>query len=360
MIVGTRGNWPPRVDLRQGVELPNRSTTTVRPAHRRSRLPISVCALTLLFSPGFAEPANEGAAASESETTAPDLHRAVTRFELDLDTLRWVAGSPKPAASPWAVSEAAPRHLLWQAQVMFRKASELAQEVAGPRTLPLPPGSWRRAQPRPAPLDRDIELADVLRVVADARQRIRAAMGLQNIMVEGQMPPHDPAATASDVLVRILQANRQLNLLQHREVLPRDAYNRVMAAVNRAGDLLGGGYPPAAPLVAGQRPDDVYRRLVTCMGLLQEAAATHGIQTLGLNLQRELARQDVSEADVYHLATTLLADLQYLAQVLRPQATRPPRGEYPLPNFVFPAHIHQVAGVLEAQLGMLATSDLLR
>ena len=129
-----------------------------------------------------------------------------------------------------------------------------------------------------------------------------------------------------------------------------------MAAVNRAGDLLGGGYPPAPPLAAGQRPDDVYRRLVNCMGLLQEAAAAQGLWTLGLNLQRELARQDVSDADVYHLATTLLADLEHLAQVLRREATRPPRGEYPTPDFVFPAHIHQIAGVLETQLRTLATN----
>lgn len=326
---------------------------------RRSFSRTAAGALTaLLVLPGFGEQADDDAAALNpaSATTAPELHQAVAQFQLDLEMLRWVTGSPKPTASPWAVSEATPRHLLWQAQVMFRKAGELAQEVAGPRALPLPPGSWRRAQPRPAPLDRDIELADVLRVVADARERIRAAIALQNIrMVEGQTPPHDPANTASDVLVRIVQANRQLNLLQHREVPPRDAYNRIMAAVNRAGDLLGGGYPPAPPLAAGQRPDDVYRRLVTCMGLLQEAAATHRIQTLGLNLERELARQDVSDADVYHLATTLLADLEHLAQVLRPEATRPPRGEYPMPDFVFPAHIHQLAGVLEAQLRSLAT-----
>ena len=315
---------------------------------------MSACTLALLCSPGFAEQAN---GRPESEATAPEVHQAATQFQRDLEVWRWVTGSPKPAASPWAVSEAAPRHLLWQAQVMFRKASELAQEVAGPRALPLPEGSWRRAQPRPAPVDRDIEMADVLRVVADARERIRAAIGLEKIrMVEGQKPPLDPTATASDVLVSIVQANRQLNLLQHREVPPRDAYNRVMAAVNHAGDLLGGGYPPAPPLAAGQRPDNVYRRLVTCMGLLQEAAAAHGIQTLGLNLQRELAREDVSDADVYHLATTLLADLEYLAQVLRPEATRAPRGEYPMPDFVFPAHIHQLAGVLEAQLRTLARS----
>lgn len=318
----------------------------------------AACALTAaLFAPGFAEPAGDAGLDPPSETTAADVHQAVAHFELELEMLRWVTGSAKPAAAPWAVSEAEPRHLLWQAQVMFRKASELAQEVAGPRSLPLPPGSWRRAQPRPAPLGRDIRLADVLRVVADARARIRAVIALQNIrMLEGARPVRDAAKTASDVLVRIVQANRQLNLLLHREVPPRDAYNRVMAAVNRAGDLLGGGYPPAPALAAGQSPDDVYRRLVNCMGLLQEAAAAQGTQTLGLNLQRELARQDVSDADVYHLATTLLADLEHLAQVSRREATRPPRGEYPTPDFVFPAHIHQIAGVLETQLRTLATA----
>ena len=188
------------------------------------RVPAAACALTAaLFSPGFAEPAGDGDAGLDppSETTAPDVHQAVAHFELDLEMLRWVTGSAKPAAAPWAVSEAEPRHLLWQAQVMFRKASELAQEVAGPRSLPLPPGSWRRAQPRPAPLDRDIRLADVLLVVADARDRIRAVIALQNIrMLEGPRPARDAAKTSSDVLVRIVQANRQLNLLLHREVPP--------------------------------------------------------------------------------------------------------------------------------------------
>ena len=319
----------------------------------------ALCALGAGHLPLLAEEAETASPrAVPGEAAAPDLHQAVAQLQLDLEMLRWVAGSPKVEVSPWAVSRAAPRHLLWQAQVMFRKASQFAEEVAGARALELPPGSWRRTQPRQPPLGRDSQLADVLQVVVDAHDRIRAAIKLQNIrMVEGQRPERDSAKTAGDVLASIVQGNRQLNLLLHREVPPRDAYNRVMAAVERAADLLGGSYPPAPPLVTGQRPDDVYRRLVTCLGLLQPAASQRGIATLSLDLNRELSRQGVSDADVYHLATTLLSDLEHMTQFLGREATKPPRGEYPSPAFVFPAHIHQIAGVLETQLRTLASTD---
>lgn len=322
----------------------------------RCRVLRLLCALGALgHLPALAEEAKEGA---PRPAQAPDLYQAVAHFSLDLEMLRWVAGSQKVEASPWVVSRVAPRHLLWQAQVMFRKASSFAEEVANAKALPLPPGSWRRTQPRQPPLGREPQLVDALRVVVDAHDRIRAAIELQNIrMVEGLRPEPDSTKTAGDVLALIVQNSRQLNLLLHREAPPRDAYNRVMAAVERAADLLGGTYPPVPPLVTGQRPDDAYRRLVTCLGLLQQAAAKQGIPTLNLDLDRELARQDVSDADVYHLATALLSDLEYMTQLLGRAATKPPRGEYPRLAFVFPSHIHQIAGVLETQLRTLASTE---
>lgn len=324
--------------------------SAVVPACRRLGL-----ALALACVPVAGE-ADGDAATEQSAATPAALHRAVMRFQFDLEMLRWVVGDPKVAAATWEVSEVAPRHLFWQAQVMFRKARELAEEVAGTKTLPLPAGSWRRARSRPAPRDRAIALADVLQVLQDAHDHTRAAITLQNVRMAGAPPPvEDPTKTAGDVLAQIVQANRQLNILLHAEVTARDAYNRVMAAVERAGDLLGGHYPPRPALVAGQRPDDVYGRLVSCLGLLRQAASARQILPLGLNLDRELSRQDVSVADVHHLATMLLADLEYMTIRLDSEVTRPPRGEYPMPEFVFPSHIQQIASVLEAQLSTLAT-----
>lgn len=332
----------------------------IAPRMARFRVGIQCSLLGVLGGLGqlplLAEEAAGAANERPQQAASPDLYQAVAHFQLDLEMLRWVTGSPRVALSPWAVSMVEPRHLLWQAQVMFRKASQFAEEIAGTRELALPPGSWRRTQPRP-PASGDIQLDDVLRVVVDAHERIRATIELQNIrMVGGQRPDRDVTKTAGDALAQIVQGNRQLNFLLHREVPPRDAYNRVMAAVERAGDLLGGTYPPLSPLVAGKRPDDVYGRLITCLGLLRSAASTLEIPTLALDLDRELARQDVSGADVYHLATTLLSDLEYMTRLLGREATKPPRGEYPNPPFVFPSHIHQLAGVLETQLRNLAST----
>lgn len=342
--------------------------------HRYIRLRRLAGLGVLACTPAFAEEADRGAQA----VAPPDLYQTVAHFQLDLELLRWVVGDPKLAVAPWQVSDAAPRHLLWQAQVMFRKASQLAEEVAGPRTLPLQPGSWRRSLPRPAPLHRDPQLADVHQVIVDAHDRIRAILALQNIrMVEGQSsgqdagdtnasqalmlaqmqrPDRDAGKTPGDVLAQIVQTNRQLNLLLHREIAPRDAYNRVMAAVDRAGDLLGGYYPQPPPLVSGQNPDDVYRRLIACFGLLRQAAPRQ-LQALGLDLERELARQGVREVDIFHLATTLLSDIEHMARRLGSETTKPPRGEYPVPEFVFPSHIQQLGVVLETQLRAWVEAD---
>ena len=324
-----------------------RQNATSRRRHRRHLRQVASLGV-LVLAPAFADE-NDG----EAPAVAPSaLHQKVVRFHLDLEMLRWVMGYPKLTAAPWQVSDATPSHMLRQAQVMFRMTSQFAEEVAGPRVLPMPPGSWRRSLPRPAPLDRDAQLADVLQVVNDAHDRIRAIVTLQNIQnirIVGEQPDPDETKTPGDVLAQIVQANRQLNLLLHRGIAPRDTYNRVMAAVDRAGDLLDGHYPQLPPLVVGQNPDDAYRRLIACFGVLRQAAPRQ-LQALGIDLERERVRQGVREADIYHLATTLLADLENVANALGSKTTKPPRGEYPVPPFVFPSHIAQLGTVLETQL----------
>ena len=207
-----------------------------------------------------------------------------------------------------------------------------------------------------------MRLDDALLVIDDARDRVRAAIVLQNIRVVGGEAQQEsqrrgrgrrPSAEnggLGEVLAQIVQTTRQLDLLLHREVMPREAYNEVMAAMDRAGDLAGGFYPVRPPLVTGRRPHDVYEHLLTCMGLLMRADAAADVQVLRLGLDQEVGRERVTIADVLHLATTLLADLDHVAVRLSSARTRPPKGEYPRRPFVFPSHIDQMVGVLEAQL----------
>ena len=293
-----------------------------------------------------------------AESDLGDVYQAVMEFHLDINTLQFTVGEPPPQVTKWLVVEAAPRHVFGQAQILYRNANQLAEEVAGQRMLRLPAGSWRRSQPRPMPEGFAVRPEDILQVVTDAGNHIRALMGLQNIQILNKpLIERGRARTLADVLTMIVEANRQLDALLHREVLPRRAYNRVMAAVDRAGDLVGGRYPLPSGLETGRRPRDAYRRLIGCLELLHAAErARRAGGTLVLDWDRELAREQVSNADVYHLATAVLADLDFLTKRLGTQVTKMPRGEYEMPRFVFPSHIHQLAGVLEAQLRLLATA----
>ena len=306
-------------------------------------------------------PAQGVEATTESAQATPparelDIYQEVMRLQSKLNALRWVTGDPVLDAMPWIVVTATPRHLFYQAQVLFNKTSQIAEEIAGPRILPLPDDGWRRSLPRPVPQGRPVELDDVLRVVTDAHDRLQAATKLQNIRTIDVEPPARETATAGEVLTVIVQASWQLDLLLHREVPSHDAYNQVMSAVNRAGDLLGGVYPAAPKLVVGQRSLDAYRRLISCMSFLQRAGQIGQTQVLSLDVDRELARQSVAVADVYHIATTLLLDIDHIALEMGSKDTKPPRGEYPMPQFVFPSHINQMAAVLEAQLRLFANS----
>ena len=328
--------------------------TWPRLRHRRRWAAWALAAAATVPGQGAEAPAPTADATGPAQSL--DVYQAVMRLQLDLEALRWVAGEPVLDAAPWIAVATTPRHLFYQAQVLFGKASQIADEIAGPRILPLPDDGWRRSLPRPAPQDRQVELDDVLRVITDAHDRVRAVIELQNIRTIQLDLPVRETVTAGEVLTAIVQANWQLDLLLNREVPPLDAYNLVMSAVNRTGDLLGGVYPTASDLVIGERPLDAYRRLISCMDLLQLAGEPGRAAALGLDIDRELARENVTVADVHHLAATLLSDLDHMASELGSQATKPPKGEYPRPRFVFPSHIDQMAAVLQEQLRLLAAS----
>lgn len=369
----TRGRARPGLDVGAGgvgEERIRRGRMVGRAARRGAwRRGVAGVLATALAPFAAAQPDATPAAETQSAPAlvgVADLRQALARLRRNMGMLRWVAGESRVDTPPWAVAAATPRHVLWQAQVLFGRAVQLAEEVAGSRILPLPEGSWRRSLPRSAPQGRDVRLDDALLVIEDAHDRIRAAIRLQNIRIVGgesqqerQRGGRNRRAAADEgglgeVLAQIVQAIRQLDLLLYREVLPREAYNEVMTAMDRAGDLTAGFYPARPPLVAGRRPQDVYEHLLTCMELLMSADAAADVQVLRLSLDQEVGRERVTLADVQQLATTLRADLDHVAMRLNSARTRPPKGEYPRRPFVFPSHIDQMVGVLEVQLRRFA------
>lgn len=294
--------------------------------------------------------------AAAAVAAAPaDVYLAVLRLQVHLGALRYVVEGTELDAPPWTAGDALPRHAFGQAQLMFRRVGQLADEMAGGRSLPLAPGDWSASPPRPAPEGREISDADVLQVVADAQARIRALLELRNIhvVVEG-MPARDAATSQGDVLEKIVQASRQASLLLERDAPLQDIHRSLTYALNWAGDLLDGRYPPAEAPARGIEPSEVYQRMIDCMRLLQSVQTARSIQTLNLNLADETRQRDIPLASLDDLASLLASELAHLAQSSGVRRRPLPLGEYRMPRNPQPHHLHRLAGTLETQLGWLA------
>ena len=313
--------------------------------HQPSRVRRLLAVLTLSLCGG----------AESAEVAPADIHRAIENFRLELEALRWVADEPKLAAPPWAAREAAPRHLFWQAQELYRRTFQLSEELAGGSSLSLAADTWRRSQPRPAPQGRAIRLADVQRLLADAHDRLRALLRLRNIRVSlATAQPEEAPLSNNRALAQIVQASRQVSLMLGRSMPPRDVYNRMLMAIDQAGNLSDGLYPALPPLTEGDQPADVHLRLIECLRLLPTAPAAEGVSLLVLDLEAEMRLQNVTPADNYDLATALISDLAYLGQRLDAAYSPLPRGEYRAPRMVLPSHVQRLVGVLQEQMLALA------
>ena len=288
--------------------------------------------------------------AEDALNAAPaDVDLAVLLLQVDVEALRWATQGPEFDQPPWVVGEAAPRHVLWPAQLLLQRANWLASQTAAPQAA----DAWRLFQPGAVPEGREITDADVLALVRDAHARIRATLERRNINVAvDDLPRRGVAQSRGDALRRILQASGQIDRMLGREASLRDVYNRLAQAVDRAGDLLNGRYPTLPALMQEAQALNVFQRLLACLSALQAVQAAHGVETLDLSGQPRPA--DIRVADLDHLAVVLASELAYLAQRsgVRPRSL--PRGEFRTPRDLSPAHLHRLAEVLEAQLRWLA------
>ena len=296
---------------------------------RRRLLQTGVVALALSMAP----------VRGEEEARAPgpaEVATAVARLRADIDVFRFVMGAPIVAETTWSVTAAAPRHALYTAETLFAKVNRLAQEVAGtPRALP--PTSAAR------------DAAATLAVVASAHEVLRDLMRSTGVSPADEPPP-PRGPTFAAALVDMVEANRQLNAMLLHEYRPAEIHGLVIAAMAHVACVAGEPYPPLPPLRVGFTSTDVYRVLLECYRLVREAEAAADMATLALNLRRERRRQDVPASDVYDIARLLLADITSMACEGDAQRTAPP---YPRPSYVYAAHVHRLAGVLEAMLRTL-------
>ena len=258
----------------------------------------------------------------------------------EVELIREVMGRPFDDSPRLPASNVSQLEAFFQAQTLFRKVNQLAQEIAGaPRT-----GA--------PPLETDVRPADTHGVLSAAREQV--ALVKEALGIETEVPAVPPgSASATGVFMTIIDVNRQLNLLLQQPIAPSDVFQQVtLAIIYCAGILSNYGItelPPPTPFDGYKRPGDVYQLLLQEMTQVSGILRRAGVNSLRLSAGRNIP-DDIEPGHVYDLARILVSSLAALQDALGAQEVFPDLEE---PERVFPTQVYQRATILQRQLAQL-------
>ena len=269
----------------------------------------------------------------------PDVYAMASQVADEIEIIREVMGRPYDDSPRLPATGVSQFEVYFQAQTLFRKSNQLAQEYAGAARVPAPPVPEGELLP-----------ADTHAVVAAALEQVLAVKEALGIDLE--IPAQSRgSASATGVFMTILDTNRQLNLLLDVPILPRDVYEQVTLAVLYSAAILSEQgvedyVPDAAPFDGYKRPADVYRLLLNSADILSRLADRSGVSVLRLSSRRNIP-DDIEPGHVYDVARILVAGLAVVSDAVGAEDVFP---EMERPEQIFPTQVYARATVLLQQL----------
>ncbi len=268
----------------------------------------------------------------------PDVFILATQIAEEVELIREVIGRPFDDSPRFPASDVSEFEVFFQAQTLFRKANQLAQEYAG-----------AARQASPALPESEVRPADTHAVLSAALAQIRAVKDALGIETQVTRQARG-SASATGVFMTIIDANRQLNYLTDTRIRPSDVFDQVTLAVFYAAGILSrygvSEVPDTPPFDGHMRPADVYVRLLQCVDLLSDIAEQSGVRVLRLSSRRNIP-DDIEPHHVYDLARIVVAGLAVLATEFNAEDAFP---ELETPERIFPTQVYLRAGILLEQL----------
>jgi hypothetical protein len=232
------------------------------------------------------------------------------------------------------ISGAQPRECYFAALSLWHKTERLASEV-GVAVI--------RSLPR-APAVRDTKPGHVLQLIDGVLSQLEEVAQHLHVEEKTKEPAIEASRTPSDVLGLLIAANRGVSRVLERPFTPSDVFRAVGLASTYATAL--GGRLVAAPFERGRKPGDCYVQLERCLTLATGLLAKQDVAHLTI----KGTPSDVLPGDCYDLAMLVAGELAALhagsASAIQP---------FEIGNCTqrLPAHVHQLARILEAQLVVL-------
>lgn len=265
-------------------------------------------------------------------------HALARRLLTQVRAIREEMGRSEDTRAVPEITGAQPREVYFEAVVTWRKIGRLGAElgVELPRAVPA------------APSLRDVKPGHVLQLLEGAALQVAEIEQRLGIGEKAAEPAVETGRQPSDVLVTLIRVNREISRTLERPFTPSDVFRTVSLAIAYA-QRLGGNAAPTAPFERRRQPAHCYASLESCLA----RAAALVVKGGGQSLASRGAPNDVLPGDVYDLANLVLGEVAYL-HAMAPGAAPLYAFEPQVGGHRLPAHVHQLARTLDAQLAALS------
>ncbi len=291
------------------------------------------------FSAPAASDSRHAARTEESKIAITDAFDVIRIIQYDTERIRFEMGKPKDDHILFNVSDASPRHVLFQAHTLCDGVNRLGYELTREQGK-MPPVPPNQIETEDITVFLDYACAELKRIIKN--------IGLHDQMMTDT---NSEPGSLSDLLLAIAKTKQQINVLLGTRFAPKDVYQQVTSAIDYASLILGQfpdtvQIPESPPFERAKSPEDVYLRLVDCLRIVSRIVEQSGIDTVRLQ-EVSVKIDQVFPRDVLDIATLITAELAYLHT--KSNKTDPPRDAFD-PGVKFPSHVFQRAGILLAQL----------
>lgn len=272
-----------------------------------------------------------------------DVLARVKLLYKELNLIRKALGKPKETNQIIRVQGASPREVYFEAQALFEKANRLAFEVTG---------SYKKL---PEIHSDDLQPVHVWSLVNDGLKRILLVKKWLKIKTTVKESREPETTTPTNVFNAIIVSNSELNQLLTSRMAPKDVFREVTLAVNYTANLLQylnikPRIPNATKHIRDVTYGDVFKKLLTCIELLEQISKVSKVKMLDLKVQY-LSLPQITSSDLYDLSKIIVSEVRYLNHVIK--KTTPVESFDP--GYKTPSDIYQRVTILETQLNLLLT-----
>jgi hypothetical protein len=264
-------------------------------------------------------------------------HALARRLVAEVRSIREEMGRLEDTRPLPEVTGAEPRDVYFEALAAWRKAQRLAGEV-GAQSVRVVPATPRLQSLKPGHVHRLLE--GVLAQVEDIKARLGMTDKLSTDAPEAGRQP-------SDVLVTLVRVNRELSRALERPFTPSDVYATV-ALASAYAERLGATAQPVS-FERRLQPAHCYAQLEACLARASTLITKRGEKAMAARG----TPPDVLPGDVFDLAQLVLGELAFI-HAITPNAAPLHGFEPAVSGHRLPAHVHQLARTLEAQLSSLS------